>query len=444
MLAVRVSFAKGNSFFYGKLVGCELIGALLAVRFKGDQMSLQRCFNVEDLRRIARHKLPAPMFHYIDGGADDEWTQRRNSSRFDGYELRPRVLVDVAAISLKTRLLGTELALPFFLAPTGMSRLFHHDKEIGVARAAQKFGTLYSLSIMGSTSLEDIAAVSSGPKMFQLYIFKDRGLTRELVQRCKAAQYQALCLTVDTPVAGNRERDRVTGMVMPPRLTLKSLLSFVASPEWSWHFLLSPKFGLANVVHRVDALGQKGPMGLIEYVNSQFDRSITWDEAAWLVREWGGPFVIKGLSTVEDARRAASIGCSAIMISNHGGRQLDASPASIDCLPPIRDAVGNNLELIVDGGIRRGTHVLKALALGANACSIGRPYLYGLAAGGQSGVEQVIQLLRDELLRDMALLGCKDITELGSAQVQMVGERRSCLELASIRGCNPGAVGEAE
>lgn len=381
-------------------------------------MSLNRCFNIGDLRRMARSRLPAPMFHYIDGGAGDEWTLRENTAAFDRYELRPRVLTNIQHIDLSTQVFGTTIDLPFFLAPTGMSRLFHHEKELGAARAAHRLGTLYSLSTMATSSLEDVARVTAGPKMFQVYLFKDRGLTREFVQRCKDARYTSLCLTVDTPLAGNRERDKVTGMTMPPRLTLKSLMSFVASPHWSWNFLRSPDFRLANVVHRVDALKSEGPMGLIEYVNTQFDRSITWKDAEWLASEWNGPFVIKGLSTAEDARLAASIGASAIMISNHGGRQLDSSPAPISCLPAIRDAVGDRLELIVDGGIRRGIHVLKALALGATACSIGRPYLYGLAAGGQAGVERALTLLRDELLTDCALLGCQRVRDVGASHIQ--------------------------
>lgn len=386
-------------------------------------MTLQRCYNIEDLRRLAQRRLPAPMFHYIDGGADDEWTLRRNTSAFDDYALVPDVLRDVGQVDLGTTLFGAKLSMPLLLSPTGMSRLFHHHKELGAARAADRAGTLYSLSTMATTSLEDIAAATAGPKMFQVYIFKDRGLTRDLVARCKAAKYQALCLTVDTALAGNRERDRVTGMTMPPRLTLRSLLSFFASPSWSLNYLRDPDFSLANVVQRVDALAG-GAMGVIEYVNSQFDRTVTWDDAAWLAREWGGPFVIKGLSSVGDARRAKEIGATALMISNHGGRQLDASLAAIDCLPPIRDALGNALELIVDGGVRRGTHVLKALALGANACSIGRPYLYGLAAGGETGVSHALELLRAELERDLALLGCRSALDLRPDHIQHLAIRK--------------------
>ncbi|WP_420464766.1 alpha-hydroxy acid oxidase [Panacagrimonas sp.] len=379
-------------------------------------MDLQHCHNVDDLRARARRRLPAPLFHYIDGGADDEWTLRHNTQAFDDWNLLPSILRDVSRIDLSTRVLGCDLELPFFLAPTGMSRLFHHDKELGAARAAHRYGTLYSLSTLGTTSLEDVAQVP-GPKMFQVYIHRDRGLTLEFAQRCKAAGYAALCLTVDTPLAGNRERDRRTGMIMPPRLGLRSLLSFAASPHWAWHWLRDPDFRLANVVHRVDALAG-GAMGLIDYVNSQLDRSVSWRDAEWLRAQWDGPLVIKGIGTASDARQALAVGADAVMISNHGGRQLDGTPAPIEALPAMREAVGTRLELIVDGGVRRGTHVLKALALGANACSIGRGYLYGLAAGGQAGVERALHLLREELLRDMALLGCTRIDELGRAQVR--------------------------
>lgn len=383
-------------------------------------MDWARCHNVEDLRRAAQRRLPAPLFHYIDGGADDEWTLRRNTAAFEHWALQPQVLRDVSAIDLRTRVLGCDLDLPFFLAPTGMSRLFHHDKELGAARAAQAFGTLYSLSTLATTRLEDVAQVP-GPKMFQVYIHRDRGLTLEFVQRCKAAGYAALCLTVDTPLGGNRERDLRTGMVMPPKFTWRSLASFAASPHWTYHWLRDPDFGLANVRHSVDALAG-GSLGVIEYLNSQLDRSVSWQDAEWLRAQWDGPLAIKGIITPADAVRAQRIGASAVMISNHGGRQLDTAPAPIEMLPAIRDAVGAGLELIVDGGVRRGTHVLKALALGATACSIGRGYLYGLAAAGRAGVERALQLLRTEVARDMALLGCTRIDEIGAAQIKQLDQ----------------------
>ncbi|WP_326544580.1 alpha-hydroxy acid oxidase [Luminiphilus syltensis] len=254
--------------------------------------------------------------------------------------------------------------------------------------------------------------------------FKDRGLTTEFVQRCKAAGYKALCLTVDTMVAGHRERDLHNGMTIPPRITLQSSLSFATKLPWSFRFLMQPDFKLANVEHKSLDVVDLGAMGVIQYINSQFDRTVTWDDAAWLADQWDGPFVIKGMSTPEDARRAVEIGASAVMLSNHGGRQLETAPAPVDCLAPIRDAVGDQLELIVDGGIRRGTHVIKALALGANACSIGRPYLYGLGAGGEAGVAHALSLLREEVERGMALLGCRSVAELGPEHVQRRADRR--------------------
>lgn len=345
------------------------------------------------------------MFHYLDGGADDEWSLRRNTAAFDDYELMPHQLRDVSRIDLSTTLLGRRIDVPLILSPTGMSRLFHHEGEPAVARAAQELGTFYALSTVATTSIEDIAALGAGPWMYQIYVFRDRGLTREFVERCRAARYHALCLTVDTPLGGNRERDRVTGMTIPPRFTLASFASFALRPRWACNALRHRDFRMANVAHRVDALAT-ADLSIAEYVNGQFDRSVTWDDVAWLIDQWRGPFVIKGVQSVADARRAADLGASAIMISNHGGRQLEGAPAPVDCVAPIRDAIGNRLELIVDGGVRRGTHIIKALALGANACSIGRPYLYGLAAGGQRGVAHALAILRSELERSMALLGC--------------------------------------
>lgn len=384
-------------------------------------MSLARCHNIEDLRRKAQSRLPAPMFHYIDGGGDDEWTLARNRRAFADYQLLPEVLREVATIDLSSTVFGQKIALPFFLAPTGMSRLFHHDKELAVARAAEKFGTFYSLSTLGTTSLEEIAQTISSPRMFQIYILKDRGLTLEFVQRCKAAGYEALCLTTDMAMAGNRERDLRTGMVMPPRFGLKSLWSFATHPIWAMNLALHPDFKLANVAHRVDALGA-GAMGLIDYVNSQFDRTITWKDVEWLRAQWDGPLVIKGLLAPEDGRRARDVGADAIMISNHGGRQLDGSPAPVDLVRPFRDAVGDKVELVVDGGIRRGTDVIKALALGANAASFGKAYLYGLAAGGQAGVERALEIIRTEIIRAMTLMGCSSIDQI--SEKHLFGQER--------------------
>ena len=366
---------------------------------------LEKCLNVEDFRRAARRRLPAPLYHYIDGGADDESTLARNTTAFDTVGLIPSALADVTALDLKTSVLGQTIDWPVFLSPTGMSRLFHHDGERAVARAAAEAGTMYTLSTLSTVSIEEIGALTSAPKCFQIYIHKDRGLTREFVARCKTAGYAALCLTVDTLVAGNRERDLVTGMVMPPRPTLSALWSFATHLDWSLNFLLREKFELANVARSVSA-GTESLVSVIDYINEQFDRSITWNDAEQLIADWDGPFAIKGVLSVADAIRARDIGASAVMVSNHGGRQLDGATAPFDQLADIVDAVGSDIEVILDGGIRRGTHVVKALAMGATACMIGRGYLYALAAYGQPGVTRALSRLRDEVERDLVLMGC--------------------------------------
>lgn len=380
---------------------------------------VERCFSVADLRTLARRKLPSPLFHYIDGGADDEHSLRRNTAAFDRWAFIPELLHDVSAIRTETRLLGHTLSMPLLCAPTGMSRLFHRDGERAVARAAERAGIYYSLSTLATTSIEDIAAASSGPKMFQVYVFKDRALTTNLIERSRAAKFTALCLTIDTPVAGNRERDRVTGMQLPPRFTLASLASFAAHPGWALDYVRDSDFSLRNVAQHADAMTD-GQQSLLDYVNGQFDRTISWAEVDWLRGQWDGPLVIKGIQSLADARRAADAGASALMISNHGGRQLDSTLAPIELVARIRDQLGAGIELIVDGGVRRGSHLLKALALGADACSIGRSYLYGLAAGGEAGVSRALDLLRAELERDMALLGVTDVARMSSAHLEPI------------------------
>jgi L-lactate dehydrogenase (cytochrome) len=372
---------------------------------------LRRCFNVTDLRALARRKLPAPIFHYLDGGADDELSLHRNVTAFDDYSLLPRHLRDVSTIDTSTTVLGRRIAMPLVCAPTGMSRLFHHQAEPAVARAARSAGVFYSLSTMATASIETVARVSDGPKLFQIYLFRDRGLTADFVDRCKAAKYDALCLTIDTPCVGNRERDHMTGMLMPPRLTLRNLLRFAGHPSWTLAYLLGPRFEIENIAQNGAALG-KSTQSPIDYANRRLDPKVSWREAERLRSAWPGPFVIKGVQSMADARRAVEIGATALMISNHGGRQLDGTMAPVDLVAHIRDAVGRSAELIVDGGVRRGTHILKALALGADACSIGRGYLYGLAAAGEAGVAHALALLRAELERDMALLGARRIEEV--------------------------------
>ena len=379
-------------------------------------MGIERCNNTADFRELARRRLPAPIFHYLDGGADDEVTLAANTSVFDTCRLIPNALQGVGKVDLSTTVLGQKIDWPVFLSPTGMNRLFHHDGELAVARAAHKAGTIYSLSTMATRSIEAVGAATPGPKCFQVYIHKDRQMSYDFVDRCKAANFSALCLTVDTPVAGNRERDLVTGLTMPPRLTLASLISFATHWRWAYNYLTNDKFELANVVDRVST-GSDELTSVIEYANAQFDLSINWSDAEKLIARWGGPFAIKGIMSMEDARRAADIGATALMISNHGGRQLDGCVTPFEQLPAIADAVGDKVELILDSGVRRGSHVLKALALGAKACMIGRGYLYPLAAGGQPAVERALSRLRDEIERNMVLLGCTRLDQLGPSML---------------------------
>ncbi|MEN9726785.1 MAG: hypothetical protein RL434_1151 [Pseudomonadota bacterium] len=379
---------------------------------------LKRCQNIADLRRMAHWRVPAPMFHYMDGAAEDEITYRRNSSDFDHLEFLPRNLVDISEIDPSTTVMGQRIEFPVVLAPTGMSRLFHWEGERAVARAAARAGTVYSLSTVGTHSIEEVAACNAGPKWFQIYVFKDRGLVSEFIQRCRAAEYQALCLTIDLPITGKRERDFRTGMTLPPTFTLRSWLDFVLHPVWSATHVTSAPFSLANVAHRVQTVDSDNVETLMSYIGSQFDRTVTWDDAAAMVQEWGGPFAVKGILTVDDAKRAVDIGATAIIVSNHGGRQLDHCPTPIDVLPEIVAAVGDRAEVILDGGVRRGTDVLKALALGARACMTGRCYLYGLGAGGEAGVDKALQILREEIVRDMALLGTRNVKEITGSYVR--------------------------
>jgi len=341
---------------------------------------------------------------------------RRNTEAFDDVRLIPNALADLSDMHLGVNVLGQDIDWPVFCSPTGMTRLFHHDGERAVCRAAHKAGTMYSLSTLSTVSIEEVGALTPGPKCFQLYIHKDRGLSYEFIERCKAANFTSLCLTVDTLVAGNRERDLMTGMVMPPKFTLSSMLSFMTHPNWGFNYLTSEIFQLANVADKIEA-GTGKLTSVIDYINNQFDRSITWKDAEQAIQAWGGPFAIKGVMSVEDARRAVDIGASAIMISNHGGRQLDGSTAPFDQLGPIADAVGDRIEIILDGGVRRGTHVLKALAMGAKACMVGRGYLYALAAGGEPAVERALDRLRKEIKRDMILMGCSSVKELNRSKL---------------------------
>ena len=383
-------------------------------------MKLSDCHNVADLRKLAKRNLPWPVFNYMDGGADDELTLGWNTTAFNDYELLPTQLSDISNIDTSTTVLGQHIDWPVIISPTGASRLFHHEAEPAVVRAANKFGTIYCLSTLGTTTIEDVGAICKGPKMYQIYVFKDRGITRDFVQRCKDQNYDAICLTVDTQIAGNRERDLVTGFGIPPKFNVRSILSYAWHFPWTIRAVLQPGFGMVNVTSS-PSVSSGIDEGVIEYINSQFDRSLNWSDVEWLASQWDGPLVIKGIQTVADARKVVDSGATAVMLSNHGGRQLETAPAPVDCIAPIADALRDKLEIICDGGIRRGTHVVKALALGAHACSIGRGYLFGLAAGGQRGVEHALGLLKSEVERTMGLIGCSSVGKLGDGYVRRRG-----------------------
>ena len=379
-------------------------------------MNLEDCHNFKDFRKLAKKKLPSPIFHYIDGGSDDEVTLRRNTESFNECDLIPNILANVGSPDLSTTIFGKKIDLPIFLAPTAMQRLYHHEGDKASARAAEKFGTFYSMSTMANSTIEEISNISSGPKLFQLYVHKDQSITNDLIERCKRSGFNGMCLTVDTLVAGNREKDHRTGFTTPPKLTLKSLMSFGLHPLWVFNYLTHAKFELANVAKKTDK-GTNITKSVIEYINEQYDPAMSWKDAEYCIKKWNGPFALKGVMSVEDAKKAIDIGCTAIMISNHGGRQLDGSRSPFDQVKAISDAVGDKLEIILDGGIQRGTHVLKALAAGAKACSFGRMFLFALSAGGQKGVEKVLQNMKDEIYRDMVLMGCKNLNELDSSKL---------------------------
>ena len=379
-------------------------------------MSLKKCYNFEDFRILAKKKLPAPIFHYIDGGSDDESTLKRNTESFNDCDLVPNILASVGKPDLSTNIFGRKIDMPIFLSPCAMQRLYHHDGDKASAKAASKFGTFYSMSTMANNTIEEISNLSSGPKLFQLYVHKDKSITDDLIDRCRRSNFDGMCLTVDTLVAGNRERDHRTGFTTPPRLTLKSLLSFAMHPTWVFNYLTHEKFKLANVAKKTDK-GTNIAKSVIDYINEQYDPAMNWKDAEYCVKKWNGPFALKGVMSVEDAKRAIDIGCTAIMISNHGGRQLDGSRSPFDQIKAISDAVGDKIEIILDGGVRRGTHVLKALAAGAKACSFGKMFLFSLAAGGQKGVEHLLRTMHDEINRNMVLMGCKNLKELNSSKL---------------------------
>ena len=367
-------------------------------------MRLSQCHNFHDFRRFARQRLPGPIFNYIDGGADDETSQRRNSRSFEDCDLVPNVLRGVREVDLSVTVMGQKLALPFYCSPTALQRLFHYRGERAVAAAAAKLGTMFGVSSLGTVSLEELRRAHDAPQVYQFYFHRDRGLNRAMMQRAKEAGVEVMMLTVDSITGGNRERDLRTGFSIPFRLTLAGMVQFAIKPMWGIQYVTHERFRLPQLEEHVDMSG--GAMSIGRYFTEMLDPN------------WNGPFCLKGIVSVEDARRAVDIGCAGIILSNHGGRQLDGSRAPFDQLAEIVDAVGDRIDVMMDGGIQRGTHILKALSLGAKAVGLGRYYLYPLAAAGEAGVERALGLLRAEVERDMKLMGCTSVSQLSRANLR--------------------------
>jgi L-lactate dehydrogenase (cytochrome) len=380
-------------------------------RLRHSVRTLSDCHNIADFRALAKRRLPFPVFHYIDGAADDEITRDRNTAAFAEVDLVPNVLAGVETVDPSVTVLGKTTRLPLMLSPTALQRLFHWQGERAVAAAAEKFGLWFGISSLASVGIEEIGARFAGPKMLQYYYHKDKGLNAALLEAARAAKFDAVALTVDTIVGGNRERCLRTGFTSPPRITPASFVSYAIKPRWALDYLLREKFSLPNLEAHIPA-GSNVSASVASYFSQFLDQSMDWAAAEKLRADWGGKFVLKGVMSVGDARRAADMGCDAIMVSNHGGRQLDGSRAPFDQLAEILDAVGDRTEVILDGGVRRGTHVLKALSLGARAVSGGRLYLYALAAAGQAGVDRALGLLESEIIRDMKLMGVTRIDQL--------------------------------
>ena len=375
-------------------------------------MRLSDCHNIDDFRLLAKRRLPWPVFDYIDGAGDDELTRARNTAAYASADLVPNVLAGVSEIDTSCTIMGRKSTLPLILSPTALQRVFHWEGERAVARAANKFGLWCGISSLATVSVEEVAQITSGPKLFQLYVHKDKGLNASMIQRCKDAQFDAIALTVDTIVGGKRERCLRSGFSSPPSFTPSSLISYATKPRWTLDYLLREKFRMPMLETHFQA-DSRNSMSVGDYFTSMLDQSMDWDTAAGIRQEWGGKFCLKGVMSVGDARRAVEIGADAIMISNHGGRQLDGSRAPFDQLREIVDAVGGQIEIICDGGVKRGTHVLKSLCAGATAASGGRLYLYALSAAGYAGVERAVSILQDEIIRDMKLMGVTRVDQLG-------------------------------
>jgi L-lactate dehydrogenase (cytochrome) len=373
---------------------------------------LARAASVGDLRTLARRRLPRGVFDYIDGAAEDELALANNTQAYRRILFRPRVLRDVSNVDPSSTLLGRPLAFPLVLAPTGFGRIADPEGELAVARAAGRVGLPYTLSTLGTRSIEEIGRIDVERKWFQVYVWRDRGLVKDMIDRAAEAGFEALAITVDTAVLGKRDRDVRRGFSLPPKIGLDTLIDGAIHPGWTWNFVRSDPIMFANMVGSNAGDGSDA-VSLADYINSQFDPSLSWPDIEWIRTVWDGPIVIKGIQTVDDALLAAEAGVEAIALSNHGGRQLDSAPATVDLVVPVVDAVGDRLEVICDGGVRRGADIVKAIALGARACMAGRAYLYGLGAGGERGVDHVLGMLAADVRRTMALLGARSVDELG-------------------------------
>jgi len=373
---------------------------------------------VADLRRLAKRRLPAGVFDYIDGGAEDERTLAANQQAFASTTFRPRALRGIDKVDPSTAILGQPAAYPLVLAPTGFTRIADPDGELAVARAAARAALPYTLSTLSTRSIEEVRAVSEGCLWFQVYAWRDRALVEEMIRRAAAARYEALVLTVDTAVLGRRERDVRRGFALPPRIGLRTLLDGAAHPGWTLRFLRSEPIRFANVVGR-DVGDGTTPVELSAYINTQFDPALSWRDVDWLRSIWDGALVVKGIQRVDDALKAAEHGADAVALSNHGGRQLDGAPATLPLVAPVVDAVGDRVEVICDGGVRRGSDIVKAVATGASACMAGRAYLYGLGAAGERGVDRVLEWFRADVTRTMSLLGAATVAELDRDLVEL-------------------------
>jgi L-lactate dehydrogenase (cytochrome) len=381
------------------------------LQFDPVERRLARAASIDDLRRIAKRRLPGGVFDYIDGAAEDEITKAANSDDFARIRFRPRVLRDVSGVDPTTTLLGRTLPVPLVLAPTGFSRIADPAGELAVARAAGRQGVPFTLSTLGTRSIEEVAAVSDGPKWFQVYVWRDRGLVKDMIERAAAAGYEALVVTADTAVFGKRERDVRRGFELPPKIGLGTLLDGALHPSWTWAFVRSEPIRFANVATSGSGDGADA-VELAAYVNAQFDPSLSWDDLDWMRSFWKGSIVVKGIQTVADARIAVDVGVDAIALSNHGGRQLDTAPTPISLVEPVAQEVAGAVPVLCDGGVRRGSDIVKAIARGATACMAGRAHFYALGAGGQRGVEHALDLLTADVRRTMALIGARTVADI--------------------------------